>query len=793
MNAYRALVRAFARRAAVVTLTTASMTVSAQLFVDHAEPWKTYDGQTLIRTWPETPRQILAVNALNLVLMDESLRVGGGTAWIATPDQLEALRHVGVRLDIIDGDVGPRVRAERARLDAERTLWQQLDVFGRVARIDDSFFDEYRPYQDDAAPDLLEFLDQLEADHPNLISSQVIGQSQAENRPITAHTISTGGSNKPAVFFTAGAHAREWINPMTTIYMMDRLLDGYGVDAGITTILDAIDVHVVAMSNPDGYVYSWETDRFWRKTRRGGFGVDWNRNFSAGFGLGSSGNTGSDTYRGTGAFSEPETRAIRDFVQANPEIVAHVDVHSFSQLILYPYGYTNDLVPGFEGEVLESIAERMSDTIMGVSGEFYNPQPAAQLYIAGGTSMDWTFEGAGLLSWTYELRPNSQGAGGFDPPPTEIRPTAEECFEAFQDLLGSAASGISGRVLNGGPPSTVNEGQPQDVLVEILPAFTGPLDPSTATLFTRSDGGAFVPSAMNGSSTAFTGTLPAATCGQTLEWYVTIGGADGIEYTYPVAGDMNPFSADVVGVQTAFFDDLEADNLDWSLNATNDDATSGRWERGDPEATAAQPEDDHTPDGTIAFVTGVASGGSLGANDVDDGRTTLTSPKLNAAPPAGYSDEDAFIVYHYWYSNDTGANPNSDAFTVRLANDNGVLWEIIDADTTGTNNAWAKRSIRIADFMQPTADMRIQFIVTDLNGGSVVEAAVDDVTVEFRGCVGSPNPADIAPPFGLLDLADVDAFIAGFIAGDLIADIVVPFGVLDLGDVDAFITAFLGG
>ncbi|MEM7754059.1 MAG: M14 family zinc carboxypeptidase [Planctomycetota bacterium] len=762
--------------------------------------WKTYDGYAAVRTWPATAREQLAVSALDMTMLDEARRVAGGTTWAASPDQMTALEAAGVRFDVLDADLGRSVRAERTRLKADRAAWQQLADLGVAARVsDDVFFTEFRPLTDPVAPDLQEFLGQLLADFPALLSVQEIGRSQAENRPIDAYTISTGpaadGGPKPAVFFTGMCHAREWISPMTVLYMMRGMLDGYGTDSSITRVLDEIDIHVVPVSNPDGYAFSWESQRFWRKTRRdngdGNFGVDWNRNFSEGFGLGSSGNTNSDTYRGTAPFSEPETQTIRDFMLSRPEILAHVDVHSYSQLILYPLGYTFDPAPEPQRTAMATLAETMSDTIASVSGEFYNPIQASGLYIAGGTSMDWTFGGAGVLSWTYELRPSSQFEGGFAPPPDQILPTAIETFEAFQDLFEAAASGVVGRVL-GGPPVTVNEAQPTPVSIELAPAFNGGITPASATLYTRTDGGAFAGSPMDASGLTFTASLPGGACGETIEWYAEVADTTGAVYAVPFAGDAEPFAAEVVGVEFALFDDAETD-IGWIVGSTTDDATTGMWERGDPEGTLAQPEDDHTPTGTDAWVTGLASLGSLGGNDVDDGRTTLTSPMLDATPPPGRSAEDAYLVFHYWFSNDTGGNPGSDALVVRLANDNGVLFTITNT-IIESSGAWLKETIRIADYMEPTDQMRIQFIAIDQQGGSIVEAAIDDVSIEFRGCVDPDvSPADLAAPFGVLDLADIDAFIAGFQAADPVADLAPPVGVYDLSDVDAFIAAFLGG
>ena len=128
-------------------------------------------------------------------------------------------------------------------------------------------------------------LDEYLTDFDAILSGEVIGQSW-EGRDIRGFKIrGTGGTKsvRPAVVLNGTVHAREWISPMTNMYALDTLLNGYGSNSEITSLLDEVDVYVLPVMNPDGYEYSWTTDRFWRKNRRpvggGQIGVDLNRNF----------------------------------------------------------------------------------------------------------------------------------------------------------------------------------------------------------------------------------------------------------------------------------------------------------------------------------------------------------------------------------------------------------------------------------------------------------------------------------------------------------------------------------
>ena len=283
-------------------------------------------------------------------------------------------------------------------------------------------------------------LDTFAADHSSLVTPINIGQS-FEGRDIRGIRIAGTNptrANRPAILLNSLVHAREWATGMTTMYAADQLLNNYATDPAIQNLLDEVEVIVIPVVNPDGYEYTWTDNRLWRKNRRphgfsGEFGVDLNRNWGVGWGSddGSSSDPSSDVYRGTAAFSEPETAAMRDFYVANPQIVSNIDFHLYSQLILYPNGYTTALPADYD--LLSSMADEMAAAIESVHGEIYVPQAAIDLYPASGVSIDWTYGDQGVYSWTVELRPESFFPG-FELPPEEIVPAAEENFAAFLSM-----------------------------------------------------------------------------------------------------------------------------------------------------------------------------------------------------------------------------------------------------------------------------------------------------------------------------------------------------------------------
>lgn len=191
--------------------------------------------------------------------------------------------------------------------------------------------------------------------------------------------------------------------------------------------------------------------------------------------------------------------------------------------------------------------------------------------------------------------------------------------------------------------------------------------------------------------------------------------------------------------------DTEAD-AGWAVGAPTDAATTGIWTRVDPVGTGAgtvQPEDDHTPPpGTLAFITGQSNpGDGIGVNDVDGGSTTLTTPDYDVASLA-----HPVISYFRWYVNDAGANPGTDTWLVEVSGDSGGSW-IVAESTRQSSTAWTEASVSLGGVLPgPAGTVRVRFVASDLGGGSVVEAGVDDFQI-----------LDTCDARALATLADADA------------------------------------
>jgi hypothetical protein len=285
--------------------------------------------------------------------------------------------------------------------------------------------------------------------------------------------------------------------------------------------------------------------------------------------------------------------------------------------------------------------------------------------------------------------------------------------------------------------------------------------------------------------------FPALACRTPVTYYVSAQTTTGETATSPGNAPTATFSAVVAeGVNIGFQDEMEAES-GWVVDPNGgDDAASGIWTRGDPIGTLAQPEDDHTDDpGTNCWFTGQGSpGGSLGENDVDVGRTTLLSPVLDLT---GLNDPQ--IRYWRWYSNNTGNAPNADVFVIDITSDDGASW--VNVETVGPSGdevggGWIRHQFVAADFVVPTAQVRLRFVVSDLGSGSIVEAAIDDVRVSELSCGQVvPCPGDLDGDADV-DLDDLTLLLQDFgcasgCAGDLDGD-----GDTDLDDLTLLLQQF---
>ncbi len=509
----------------------------AALSVQAAEPVKRYDHHQVLSVHVESPLDVAFIEDIGGDIWSHR-PIDGAIDVRFSPDAVEALRDSGLKFQLKIDNVQTLIDAERdsERIAAERGV-PFLETFHR--------YDE-----------IIAYLEQLVSDHPKLASLIELGRT-VQGREIRGIRIAGPDVTEfsPAVIYFSTVHAREWITTSINPYLATHLLENYGTNQQVTDLVNRVEWLLVPVANPDGYEYTRSTARLWRKNRRdngnGTFGVDINRNWGwAWGGIGSSGNTNSEIYRGPYPFSEPETLALRDLFLQHPNVRAQLDIHSYGQLILWPWGYTPFVSP--DEVAYQDIGSTMQQLIFGVHNRFYNAGPIyTAIYPVSGDSLDWSYGVRRIWSLSFELR-----GSGFVIPISEITPNNEEVLPAILHLTG--ADPIHATQINqlAAPPVVMTMGQPQFIAVAITSGVED-IDPSLARLHYRYDSsGPFESVAMQSLGSAqFNGYLPPTNCSSTPEYYVSITTGSGI-HTLPAGAPNN--------VYTMSMQHWSADVPDWT-------------------------------------------------------------------------------------------------------------------------------------------------------------------------------------------------------------------------------------
>ncbi|NXG22026.1 CBPA1 Carboxypeptidase, partial [Grallaria varia] len=397
---------------------------------------ETFVGQQVLRVVPTTPRELRELQelqGLEHLKLDFWLAPRGLGQPVDIRVPFPSLQPVKAHLEAHGVSYSIMIEDVQALLDEEQ---REMLRSSRRLPLSTSTFN-YEAYH--TLDEIYAFMDMLVAENPNLVSKLEIGRS-TEDRPLYVLKFSTGGTNRPAVWIDTGIHSREWVTQASGVWFAKKIVEDHANKEGVAAILDTMDILLEIVTNPDGFAYTQTTNRLWRKTRSkhaGSIcvGVDPNRNWDAGFGeAGASANPCSETYHGPYANSEPEVKAIVDFVKGHGNIKAFISIHSYSQLLLYPYGYTTTPVPD-QQELPQKPPQTTTATPGNSHPERLMPRAVPSDRASGGT-IDWTYNQGIKYSFTFELR--DTGRYGFLLPANQIVPTAQETWLALKVIMEHA-------------------------------------------------------------------------------------------------------------------------------------------------------------------------------------------------------------------------------------------------------------------------------------------------------------------------------------------------------------------
>jgi len=319
--------------------------------------------------------------------------------------------------------------AQRQMENEDIRLEQSRDLYNNVNSLNDTdvFHKTYHTYDEISSK-----VRSIASQFPRVVRIASLGRSLLGRDTQVVHITGPSTVAKPTVFIMAGLHAREWIGPAVAVYTIQSLAEKYGVDSRVTALLDKVEIVIAPLTNPDGYIQSWDVDRMWRKNMNDNNGnackgVDLNRNFDVYWGTQSSNSKCAQDYHGTSAASEPEVKNVQNYVASLKNKIGAIDIHSYGQYLMRPYGWTVAKHPN--ESKLKQVGDEMVQIIKQTTGAAYSSIRSAELYPVSGASDDWFTVKQNLWGFCFELR--DKGLYGFRLPESNILPSGQEIYASI--------------------------------------------------------------------------------------------------------------------------------------------------------------------------------------------------------------------------------------------------------------------------------------------------------------------------------------------------------------------------
>ncbi|XP_041977075.1 carboxypeptidase A1-like isoform X2 [Aricia agestis] len=435
---------------------------------------KNYKGYQLLRTYADAQWKVRALLDLQEdaegsgVMWWTPPSLGSSTDLLVPPDLLvdvkEQLKSSSIEYDVVIWDLQKAIMYENPKLSKKQRL-ELEHVRGHPMT-----WRRYHRYAD-----ILRYLEYLQHSHTDLVELVPLGRS-SEGLPLIAVKVSKGvnetrkngtanhkkkyklrSNMKPAVWIDGGTHACEWIAPAVATWILHHLVEGDKSTGNDQDILKLADFYILPVLNPDGYEHTHTHDRLWKKTRSQNgdrsddyyiswfpwnwgrtecVGVDADRNWDFHWGeKDSSRDQCADNYAGQQPFSEPETRAVSEFLaDRRGQIKVFISLHAYSQSWLLPSTHAN--TPFSDDGTMMEMGKLATAALADMYGTKYKVGTVDELQQpASGMSHDWAKARAGIkYSYHVDLR-DSFGPYGFLLPGSQIVSTAKETWQAVKTIV----------------------------------------------------------------------------------------------------------------------------------------------------------------------------------------------------------------------------------------------------------------------------------------------------------------------------------------------------------------------
>lgn len=396
-----------------------------------------FTGYRLVALTPSTYEHLIELdtwkNNKDFDLWDDALGMNKEIKVLLSPRAYEKYAEDFKRLNLSYYTIHNNIQEKFDEQDASMRLRkrQTKSIIGKFARYNE----------------IISFINEIVFNNPNIASSYVAGRTY-ENRELKTLVLKANGISKRSIWIDCGFHAREWISPSTCVWMIQNLINQYKTqDPLVVKLLNTFEIHILPLVNPDGYEYSHNTYRMWRKNRRPNpssscVGTDLNRNF--GFQwmtAGASNSPCSDVYAGPTADSELETKAVQSAIlKKSGDWDAYLTIHTYGNYWLTSWSYSTALPPDFN-DILAK-AQIGGAAITAYNGTKYTVGHSGQLFgKLAGVSDDWAKGTANIkYAYTLELAPGDSGVDsqyGFALPESRAPRVGEETYRGIKAFLNS--------------------------------------------------------------------------------------------------------------------------------------------------------------------------------------------------------------------------------------------------------------------------------------------------------------------------------------------------------------------